>query len=303
VAHGAEAADFTFRNYIAYVLYAPLYLVGPIINFNDFIYQTRYPLNTTSIKRIIPYAFRLALCLLCMELVIHFNYAVAISHSNPDWSSFSPLQLSMLGYFNLHHIWLKLLLPFRFFRLWALTDGIDPPENTVRCMSNNYSTMAFWRGWHRSYNRFVLRYIYMPLGGRGKNRLHGLFNYLVVFTFVALWHDINLRLLMWGWLITLFILPEVAAKLVFPAQRWQNYPDTFRWLCGLGAVCNILMMMMANLVGFVGSEGLLELGSGIMGSLNGRIFFLVACVSLFIGTQLMFEWREDEKRRGADLKF
>jgi D-alanyl-lipoteichoic acid acyltransferase DltB (MBOAT superfamily) len=143
----------------------------------------------------------------------------------------------------------------------------------------------------------------MPLGGRGKNRLHGLFNYLVVFTFVALWHDINLRLLMWGWLITLFILPEVAAKLVFPAQRWQNYPDTFRWLCGLGAVCNILMMMMANLVGFVGSEGLLELGSGIMGSLNGRIFFLVACVSLFIGTQLMFEWREDEKRRGADLKF
>jgi D-alanyl-lipoteichoic acid acyltransferase DltB (MBOAT superfamily) len=108
---------------------------------------------------------------------------------------------------------------------------------------------------------------------------------------------------MWGWLITLFILPEVAAKLVFPAQRWQNYPDTFRWLCGLGAVCNILMMMMANLVGFVGSEGLLELGSGIMGSLNGRIFFLVACVSLFIGTQLMFEWREDEKRRGADLKF
>ena len=32
---------------------------------------------------------------------------------------------------------------------------------------------------------------------------------LVIFTFVAIWHDIQLRLLLWGWLITLFIVPEV----------------------------------------------------------------------------------------------
>jgi D-alanyl-lipoteichoic acid acyltransferase DltB (MBOAT superfamily) len=36
-------------------------------------------------------------------------------------------------------------------------------------------------------------------------------NFLAVFTFVALWHDINLKLLIWGWLVTLFILPEVLA--------------------------------------------------------------------------------------------
>ena len=27
---------------------------------------------------------------------------------------------------------------------------------------------------------------------------------LAVFTFVALWHDINLKLLVWGWLVVLF---------------------------------------------------------------------------------------------------
>lgn len=52
------------------------------------------------------------------------------------------------------------------------------------------------------------RYVYAPLGG-GK---HYMRNFLIVFTFVAIWHDISLKLLAWGWLITLFIVPEVLGK-------------------------------------------------------------------------------------------
>ena len=52
----------------------------------------------------------------------------------------------------------QLLIPWRFFRLWALLDGIDPPENMIRCMANNYSTLGFWRSWHRSYNLWTVRY-------------------------------------------------------------------------------------------------------------------------------------------------
>ena len=303
VANGARPTDFTFRNYLAYTLYSPLYLTGPIINFNDYICQLRYPLPSATTKRIVPYALRFAICLLTMEVVLHFLYAVAISKSNPDWNVYSPFQLSMLGYFNLHVIWLKLLLPWRFFRLWALMDGVDGPENMVRCMSNNYSALAFWRGWHRSFNRFIVRYIYIPLGGSGKTKVQGIVNFLLVFTFVALWHDINLRLLMWGWLITLFVLPEVIATLAFPAKKWQSRPDAYRVLCGIGAVGNILMMMAANLVGFaVGLDGLKGLVEGIVASLGGRIFLLAACITLFVGAQVMFEVRESEKRRGVNMK-
>lgn len=300
---GAKPSDFTFRNYLAYILYSPLYLAGPITNFNDYISQSRYPMATTSRSRIIPYAIRFMLCLLCMELVLHYLYAVAISKSDPDWNIYSPFQLSMLGYFNLHVIWLKLLLPWRFFRLWSLIDGIDPPENMVRCMSDNYSALAFWRGWHRSFNRFVVRYIYIPLGGSGKGKVRGIANFLAVFTFVALWHDINLRLLMWGWLITLFVLPEVLATLAFPARKFKDRPTTYRWLCGVGAVGNILMMMAANLVGFaVGLDGLKGLVDGIIGSWGGRVFLIGAMATLFVGAQVMFEIREAEKRRGVNMK-
>jgi D-alanyl-lipoteichoic acid acyltransferase DltB (MBOAT superfamily) len=212
-------------------------------------------------------------------------------------------------------IWLKLLLPWRFFRLWALVDGIDPPENMVRCVSNNYSVFAFWRGWHRSFNRWIVRYLYIPLGGGARSeganksspgllsKARQIFNFLVVFTFVALWHDINLRLLMWGWLITLFFLPETIATLLFPARKWRSRPTAYRVLCGVGAVGNVLMMMIANLVGFaLGLDGLKGLLSEILGSYSGIGFLVAACGALFVGVQVMFEIREEELRAGIKMK-
>ena len=238
--------------------------------------------------RTIRYGIRFLVCLLTMEVTLHYIYAVAISKAKPAWEVYTPFQLSMLGYFNLIVIWLKLLLPWRLARLWALVDGIDPPENMVRCVSDNYSAVGFWRNWHRSYNAWLVRYLYIPLGGSGGPGTRGrwgllrtIFNYLTVFTFVALWHDIQLRLLMWGWLISLFILPEVLATLAFPKQKWQNRPRAYRWICGAGAVGNILMMMAANLVGFaVGLDGIWGLVRGIVGSFSGRLSsYMLPCSS------------------------
>ncbi|QSS61371.1 glycerol uptake protein [Histoplasma capsulatum] len=320
----AHRSAFNFTNYVAYALYSPLYLTGPIVTFNDYISQQRYPSASITKTRTILYGIRFLLALLSMEVIIHYIYVVAISKSSPNWSVYTPFQLSMLGYFNLHHIWLKLLLPWRFARLWALIDGVDPPENMVRCMSDNYSALAFWRGWHRSFNRWIVRYLYVPLGGGGDrcartgtsnvNRDSGLtspilakarslLNFLLVFTFVALWHDINLRLLMWGWLITLFVLPEIIGTTLFPAHKWRDRPTAYRVLCGAGTVFNILPMMAANLVGFaLGLDGLKGLVSGIVGSLGGLVYLIAACLSLFVGVQLMFEIREGELRMGINMK-
>ncbi|KAI9760797.1 MAG: hypothetical protein M4579_001427 [Chaenotheca gracillima] len=306
----ARPGDYSFRNYVAYTLYSPLYLAGPIITFNDYISQMRYPSGSITTSRTIRYGIRFLVTLLCMEVMLHFFYVVAIAKARPTWGAYTPFQLSMLGYFNLHIIWLKLLLPWRFFRLWALIDGVDPPENMVRCMSDNYSAMAFWRGWHRSYNRWIVRYIYVPLGGSDPSGGRGLLgkiravaNFLIVFTFVALWHDIQLQLLIWGWLVSLFVVPEVVAGMIFPKRKWLAHPEVYRIICGIGAVGNILMMMAANLVGFaIGLDGLRGLVHGIVGSYSGLLFLVAACCALFTGTQVMFEIREDEMRQGIQMK-
>ncbi|KAF2862152.1 MBOAT-domain-containing protein [Piedraia hortae CBS 480.64] len=303
VSSGALPSDFTFANYLSYTLYSPLYLAGPIINFNDYISQTRQRLPSINRERITAYALRLGFCLLTMEILLHYFYVVALCAAKPNWNMYTPFQLSMLGYFHLHVIWLKLLLPWRFFRLWSLLDGIDPPENMARCMSDNYSALAFWRAWHRSFNRWVVRYIYVPLGGTSSSRIRSVRNYLAVFTFVALWHDINLKLLIWGWLVVVFIAPEIILRTVFAPGKFKGREEVYRVLAGLGAVGNILMMMTANLVGFaIGVDGLAGLVTALTETTQGRLFLPLACACLFIGAQIMFEVRESEYRRGLDLK-
>lgn len=206
--------DYNFFNFLTYILYTPLYICGPIITFNNFISQIRNPSTKLTPRYIMMYAIRLAAVILVMEFTLHYLYVVAISKAQA-WNNDTPLQLSMIGYFNLVIIWMKLLIPWRFFRLWALADGIWPEENMIRCVSNNFSAQRFWKSWHRSFNRWTIRYIYIPLGGSR----YFAFSMWVVFTFVAIWHDLELKLLAWGWLICLFLLPEVIGSKFFTYRK------------------------------------------------------------------------------------
>ncbi|SPO24530.1 probable GUP1 - Multimembrane-spanning protein essential for proton symport of glycerol [Ustilago trichophora] len=288
--------EYSISNYLLYALYPPLFIAGPIMTFNDFTHQVRRPCRI-EMGTVVRYGLRFIISLMTMELILHFIYVNAIKDAKA-WVGASPLELSMIGFWNLIIVWLKLLIPWRFFRLWAMADGVEAPENMVRCMANNYSTLGFWRSWHRSYNLWIVRYIYVPLGG-SRNQIPST---LLVFTFVALWHDLSLKLLAWGWLITFFIVPEVVARKTLP---YSKYGDRwwFRHVAAVGGVGNVLMMMTGNLVGFaIGMDGMKYMVEQLLGSMEGVKFMLGACATLFVGVQVMFEYREEELRRGIDRK-
>ena len=75
-------------------------------------------------------------------------------------------------------------------------------------------------------------YIYIPLGG-AKNVL---MNTLLVFSFVALWHDLTFRLLAWGWLISLFVVPELIATYILPPKKVIR-PECKPFFCALLTSC------------------------------------------------------------------
>ncbi|SCU80547.1 LAME_0B03664g1_1 [Lachancea meyersii CBS 8951] len=287
--------DYSLSHYLAYITYTPLFIAGPIITFNDYLYQSQQTLPSINRKAIVIYALRFSFCVLTMEVVLHYIYAVAVSKTKA-WEGDTPFEISMIGLFNLNIVWLKLLIPWRLFRLWSLVDGIDPPENMLRCMNNNFSALAFWRAWHRSFNKWVVRYIYIPLGGSNSRILTS----LAVFSFVAIWHDIELKLLLWGWLIVLFLLPEITAQQYFSGCHKRPW---YRYLRSVGAVFNIWMMMIANLFGFcLGYDGTVYLIKGLFLTWSGIKFLICANAALFVATQVMFEQREHEKRKGVNVK-
>lgn len=101
-----QPADaYSIANMYAYVFYCPLYLAGPIVTFNDWMVQQNHPvaISRSQIRR---YAIRFAVSFLTMETLLHFVYVVAISKTKA-WEGDTPFQICMIGYFNLHIIWLK----------------------------------------------------------------------------------------------------------------------------------------------------------------------------------------------------
>ncbi|KAJ1988746.1 glycerol transporter [Coemansia spiralis] len=293
IEHSCLATDYSFANYWAYLTYPPLYLTGPIISFNNFIAQSRYPSPTLSQKTTVIYGARLVASILLMELILHTVYCVAISKWG-HWEAFSVYEISLIGYMRLSFIWLKLLVIWRFARFWAMADGLETVENMRRCMSNNYSLQQFWRDWHCSYNKWLVRYIYIPLGGRKTSS----WNTFVVFTFVALWHDLSMRLLQWAWLIALLFMPEALATWFFNRPKWTRKPY-FRFICSLGGALNIIAMMIANLVGF-GDDSVTGMIDKIF-SHQGIGFLIITYFLLNMHLQVMFELREHEYRKEYSL--
>lgn len=69
--------DYCYINYLLYLLYAPLYLAGPIISFNNFMHQIKKPLRVDT-NNLVQYAIRWVAMVLLMEFMLHMFYVVAI---------------------------------------------------------------------------------------------------------------------------------------------------------------------------------------------------------------------------------
>ena len=150
--------QYNYLNFLYYVFYAPFYLAGPIITFNDFLHQTIEKPVSNNWKSNLKYLARWIFAFVLMETMMHMFYVVSIKNQNA-WKQYTPIQVFLFGFFNLKMIWLKLLVIWRFFRCWGMLNGIESVENMGRCMSNHYSGIDFWRTWHTSYNKWYLKLI------------------------------------------------------------------------------------------------------------------------------------------------
>lgn len=164
----------------------------------------------------------------------------------------------------------------------------NEPFNPLRCWQ------GFWRGWHSSFNQWLVRYLYVPLGGNRRRALA----IWPIFLFVAVWHDLEWRLLSWAWLMCLAFIPEMAAKQLARSSRFDGWRRTalFRHVCAAAAALNIAALMAANLAGFVvGLDGLAGLLAEILA--NWR-FVSAVSLTFWSAANVMF-WIRERKEDGT----
>ncbi|KAK2966199.1 hypothetical protein RJ640_008765 [Escallonia rubra] len=231
---------FSFVIYLCYLVYAPLYIAGPVISFNAFASQLDTPQKNYSLREVAWYGLRWGFSLLLMELMTHFFYYNAFAISGL-WKQLTPLDVFIIGYGVLNFMWLKFFLIWRYFRFWSLISGIETPENMPRCINNCHNLESFWKNWHASFNKWLVRYMYIPLGGSQTKLL----NVWVVFTFVAIWHDLEWKLLSWAWLTCIFFIPELIVKSAANAFQVESTfgEFVFRELSAVAGAVTITCLM------------------------------------------------------------
>jgi protein-cysteine N-palmitoyltransferase HHAT len=108
---------------VAYALYLPLYLAGPIATFSSFARSCELRQKTVPISEILIMIFKVAIYWIGLDIFLHYIYVYSWNVIG-DWDQYTPGMLSLICYWTLNFMFMKLMIIWRTFRAIALLDGI-----------------------------------------------------------------------------------------------------------------------------------------------------------------------------------
>lgn len=237
--------DVTIDNFLAYLYLPALYTSGPIMTFSQFCtdLKRRSSLNKSVI---LAECRRVALLLTLVFLFRHLVHVSCILRTEPALLELHIEQLVILSYLNLTFVWLKLSCIWKCFRLVGLLAGFTPPDNVPFFFPDVGSVSQFWRDWHASFYQWLVKYIYLPLGG---NKAPWFISAVASFGFVGIWHEVGPTFAVWAGMM--IVLRQIES--LFGASKTFNYATssaprrilTLAWMA-----ISMLLMGLVNGVAF-----------------------------------------------------
>ena len=192
-----ECENYTFLEYMAYAVFFPKMIQGPIALHSEVIPQMRMEENKhlqyMNLSKGI-YAFSLGMA---KKVLIADTLAklVNIGYDNiPELSVISTV-IVMVSY--------SLQIYFDFSGYTDMAYGLGYMFNVELPWNFNSpykadSISAFWDRWHMTLTRFFTKYLYIPLGGSRRGVVRTYVNIMIVFLVSGLWHGANWTFILWG---------------------------------------------------------------------------------------------------------
>lgn len=192
-----ETKGCTFTEYALFVSFFPQLIAGPIVCYEEMIPQFRQ----IGRRRFSWEKFTSGLYLFTLGmgkkvlLADTFGLAVNYGYGNVPALSGTDSLLVMLFYT------LQLYFDFSGYcdmaRGLGHMMGIEIPVN-FNSPYKAVNLIDFWKRWHITLNRFLMRYVYIPLGGNRRGRRRMLINLFLVFLVSGLWHGAGWTYVLWG---------------------------------------------------------------------------------------------------------
>lgn len=210
-----------FFKLAAFCFYHPLFYNGPIVTYKDFSEQIERPVCKVSVLHVFSGILRLCVWWCLAEFMIHFMYMHAIQSNETYLEMLPPWALGGLALALVQFFYVKYLVLFGAVSLLVRLDGLEPPT-LPRCVSIMYSFTGMWRHFDVGLYKWLIRYIYVPLGGSRHGAFRKLLSTALAFGFVCFWHGCHDYLLYWALLNWVGVLVENAFALLFSSRPLRH---------------------------------------------------------------------------------
>jgi len=257
-AYKGEVRENSLLHYSLFVTFFPQLIAGPILHHREMMPQFADPQNYRVNTRHFALGITIFAAGLVKKVVIADTLAPIASYGFDEATSLTLLEawVTSLSYtFQLYFdfsgytdmaigaaLLFNIKLPFNF----------DSPYKSL-------NIQLFWRRWHMTLGRFLMHYIYIPLGGNRRGKLRMYMNLLVTFLIGGFWHGAGWTFLFWGflhgaalvihrvWTLLQLRLPKLlawfmtfqfvnASWVFFRAQEWDDAIKVLRGMVNFESI-------------------------------------------------------------------
>lgn len=210
-------------DYLAYILYFPKILMGPLNEPKEFITQ----LNDSSLKQVnwdnIACGIKMFSFGLFKKILLADTFAIAVNWGYSNFETATSMDWILIMLFYTFEIY------FDFSGYTDMAVGVSSMLNIQLPINfdSPYKAVSirdFWKRWHISLTGFFTRYIYIPLGGSRKGKLRTYFNTMLIFFISGIWHGANWTFILWGILHGIFSVFDRIFE-----RRQQKLNTVVRW--------------------------------------------------------------------------
>lgn len=243
---------------LCYTFYHPFFYNGPIVTYRDFLHRIQTPVEDlgggAAVCRWLVLRFgRILLWWTIAEFMIHAMFMHSIQSHETYLEMLPPWALGGLALALVQFFFVKYLILFGLPSVLASMDGLKPPE-LPRCVSIIRTFTDMWRYFDVGLYRWLIRYVYVPLGGSRAGPLQKALSSGVAFGFVCLWHGGHDYLQLWALLNWTGVMVEsgLTTALSSPSAR-AFFERRFsaamqRRGVALLSACSTAMLVLSNLV-------------------------------------------------------